>query len=299
MRRFLAPLLVAATVLLPLTGCGTVIYTPPDRPNYIGVVSKLTTITEVNSATDIYPTIFEGSVYGSYPETTGTVWYEKFRTGEDGYYYIKDAWAPADWRFESLQGPCDGKFVRVGRWENHQVRDLTCLWYTSLNRAISFDTNGDPVDTGGADKLMSGESLYPGDVKTSADGRYHLKYQTDGNFVLYDESWSAIWNSETYGTCTGIVAMQGDGNLVVYDCHSTPVWNTGTWGHNGAGLVVQSDGNVVVYAPQDSTPLWSTGTGTSGGGGGGGGGEPTGRWKIGAEGCYWDPNDSGPDQCSP
>lgn len=25
----------------------------------------------------------------------------------------------------------------------------------------------------------------------------------------------------------------------------------------------------------------------------------TGRWKIGNDGCYWDPNDSGPDQCSP
>jgi hypothetical protein len=24
-----------------------------------------------------------------------------------------------------------------------------------------------------------------------------------------------------------------------------------------------------------------------------------GRWKVGDAGCYWDPNDSGPDQCSP
>jgi len=24
-----------------------------------------------------------------------------------------------------------------------------------------------------------------------------------------------------------------------------------------------------------------------------------GRWKVGGDGCYWDPNDSGPDQCSP
>jgi hypothetical protein len=27
--------------------------------------------------------------------------------------------------------------------------------------------------------------------------------------------------------------------------------------------------------------------------------EQTGRWKIGGSGCYWDPNDTGPDQCSP
>jgi subtilisin family serine protease len=27
---------------------------------------------------------------------------------------------------------------------------------------------------------------------------------------------------------------------------------------------------------------------------------PTGRWKLGGDGsCYWDPNDSGPDQCTP
>src|SRR2546423_15573461 len=24
-----------------------------------------------------------------------------------------------------------------------------------------------------------------------------------------------------------------------------------------------------------------------------------GRWKVGDNGCYWDPNDDGPDQCSP
>src|SRR5690242_9039843 len=24
-----------------------------------------------------------------------------------------------------------------------------------------------------------------------------------------------------------------------------------------------------------------------------------GRWKVGDSGCYWDPNDDGPDQCSP
>ncbi len=27
--------------------------------------------------------------------------------------------------------------------------------------------------------------------------------------------------------------------------------------------------------------------------------EETGRWKLGSQGCYWDPNDDGPDQCSP
>ncbi len=26
---------------------------------------------------------------------------------------------------------------------------------------------------------------------------------------------------------------------------------------------------------------------------------PTGRYKMGPSGCYWEPNDSGPDQCSP
>jgi hypothetical protein len=103
------------------------------------------------------------------------------------------------------------------------------------------------------------DALYAGDQVDSPSGLYHLIYQDDGNLVLYDEWWTAMWASETAGTTPGVAVMQGDGNLVIYDAGDVPRWSTGTYGHPGAFLAVQDDGNLVVY-DVDGAALWSSGT---------------------------------------
>jgi len=116
-----------------------------------------------------------------------------------------------------------------------------------------------PSDTTNAvsDHMAPGDFLLPGQFRQSADGRFRLVYQADGNLVLYQGS-NPLWATATFGTTPGFVAMQTDGNLVVYDS-TKAVWASGTWGHPGAFLVVQGDGNTVIYST-GSSPLWATNT---------------------------------------
>ena len=105
------------------------------------------------------------------------------------------------------------------------------------------------------DRLLSGARLLPGQSITSANGRFRLLFQTDGNLVLYDDvERSAPWSSNTAGISAGHVIMQTDGNLVVYDAQGRDHWSTGTPGNASAYLVVQPDGNLVVYRPDGDTP---------------------------------------------
>ncbi|HSW80598.1 MAG TPA: PA14 domain-containing protein, partial [Candidatus Saccharimonadales bacterium] len=91
--------------------------------------------------------------------------------------------------------------------------------------------------------LAKGSSLW------SPDHRYELRFQTDGNVVLYDGA-TAKWSTNTGGQADTTFIVQTDGNLVLYN-NSTAIWNTGTGGNLGAGpstyLVVQNDCNVVLY----------------------------------------------------
>ncbi|MDE2594416.1 MAG: hypothetical protein KGL57_09270, partial [Burkholderiales bacterium] len=106
--------------------------------------------------------------------------------------------------------------------------------------------------------LSVGEALQAGQAITSANGRYQLIYQTDGNLVLYAGS-APLWASGTWGRGVGTAVMQGDGNLVIYNASHQPLWASGTFGNAGSSLVVQDDGNVVIYRP-NHTPLWATNT---------------------------------------
>ena len=110
-----------------------------------------------------------------------------------------------------------------------------------------------------ADTLRSGQSLPVNGTLTSADGRFVLIMQGDGNLVMYRQGGAARWASATDGRRFGRLDMQTDGNFVLYDPAGVPLWATGTDGHPGAFLVMQDDGNLVIYAPNGAA-LWASGT---------------------------------------
>lgn len=113
---------------------------------------------------------------------------------------------------------------------------------------------------GVGDDLLQGEVLSPGTSLVSADGRFTLVYQGDGNLVVYRIKGGApLWASNTAGTAPGVVTMQGDGNLVVYDAFGMAVLSSGTYGQPGNRLVVQTDGNIVIYR-SDGSAAWATNT---------------------------------------
>ena len=111
------------------------------------------------------------------------------------------------------------------------------------------------------DTLTAGQRLYPGQAVSSADRRFALTYQTDGNLVLYGPGGVPRWSTQSFHS-PGLAEMQADGNFVVYASNGGAIWASQTSGARGARLVVHNDGNVAIYTAANLM-VWSTGTGGS------------------------------------
>ncbi len=109
---------------------------------------------------------------------------------------------------------------------------------------------------GGSDTLAPGQRLYADQQILSADGSVALRYQSDGNLVLYGAGGSVLWDAGTWGSSAGRAEMQTDGNFVIYDAHDTPVWATDTSASN-AYLKVHREGYVMVHDGAHVGIWWS------------------------------------------
>jgi hypothetical protein len=106
--------------------------------------------------------------------------------------------------------------------------------------------------------MVAGQRLLPETEISSPSGFYTLRYQSDGNLVLYQHGGIPIWASQTHGYSAGYAEMQGDGNFVIYDASTRPIWASGTSTYGGAYLKVQDDGYVVIYEAS-GVPIWWVG----------------------------------------
>jgi hypothetical protein len=125
------------------------------------------------------------------------------------------------------------------------VAFLLCAALVVFGRATVYAKN----------MLYPGEELKKGDYLTSANGRYKLIFQRDGNLVLYGPRDRALWASHTQGRQVERCIMQTDGNLVLYLRGGQAIWNSQTYRFAGSFLWLQDDGNLVIYYP-----VWNTGT---------------------------------------
>jgi pseudomonalisin len=147
-----------------------------------------------------------------------------------------------------------------GQWGSYLVvqddgnvviyRPLSPIWASNSQRTSE---HCDPQTT-----LQPGAVLARGSSVRSANGKYNLVMQDDGNLVLYQANGPALWATGTNGIAIRHAVMQRDGNLVLYDYAGRPRWASGTHGNPGALLYVQCDGNVVIYKP--NVPVWATNT---------------------------------------
>lgn len=109
--------------------------------------------------------------------------------------------------------------------------------------------------------ISSPNGLYQGDTLISANGKYRLMLQHDGNLVVSRIADNAlIWANYGFGATVAVV--QPDGNFVAYDASGTAVWNSGTWGQAGTGpmtvrLYLEDDGALRLYNTGGSK-IWST-----------------------------------------
>ncbi|MBL7781961.1 MAG: hypothetical protein JNM22_12140 [Saprospiraceae bacterium] len=115
------------------------------------------------------------------------------------------------------------------------------------------------------DKLIRGQNLLPGQSLTSANGKYKLIYQTDGNLVIYrNRDNFPLWSTKTHNQPAGRCSMQQDGNLVIYKPDGSPIWaSIKNWNTpdpcRGDFLIMQDDANAVIY-DNNHTSMWSSGT---------------------------------------
>lgn len=110
------------------------------------------------------------------------------------------------------------------------------------------------------DRLVAGSTMRAGQWLTSLNGRYRLYMQGDSNLVVYDTSrggppGEALWWTGASAE-NGQAIFQSDGNFVVYDGTGRAIWNTVTHGNPGAFMVLQNDGNLVLYSAAGA-PLWT------------------------------------------
>ncbi|MCW2527384.1 MAG: hypothetical protein JWM76_2244 [Pseudonocardiales bacterium] len=97
----------------------------------------------------------------------------------------------------------------------------------------------------GADTLSAGTTLTAGQGLHSADWRFWLIMQADGNLVQYADG-RPVWFTSTSGAGSRL-SLQTDGNLVVYDSQNAATWSSATFGKNPV-LDMQADNNAVIYA---------------------------------------------------
>lgn len=125
---------------------------------------------------------------------------------------------------------------------------------TVLTTRMNVASRGTSGGTGGGTSVGGGTRLYA-DQELRSPGGTTLRYQGDGNLVLYAQG-RPVWASGTAGLGAGYAEMQVDGNLVVYDSAGTPRWASNTYSP-GATLVVHDQGYAAIVDPSGSTVWWT------------------------------------------
>ncbi len=138
--------------------------------------------------------------------------------------------------------------------------DGNLVIYSGSNGALwATRTVQNPNNLGYVNTYFPDALLYPGQKLETADRRYYLILQTNGDLVLYTNANKAIWHSRTMGKGTAYLNLQSDGNLVLYNGSNHALWSSRTAGNQGDVLLLQQDGNLVLYN-RYWRPVWNTHT---------------------------------------
>lgn len=115
--------------------------------------------------------------------------------------------------------------------------------------------------------LKAGETLKKGQYLQSSNGDYIFAFQEgDGNLVVYQvektaetiKDWIPVWSPQVGNTGAEILILQKDGNLVLYDKDYNAIWATAT---NIAGkepdkLIIENDGKLKLIK-EPNNEIWS------------------------------------------
>lgn len=105
------------------------------------------------------------------------------------------------------------------------------------------------------DVLSAGQTLTPGKQLQSANGRFELIYQADGDLVLKDAG-HFVWHTRTAGEPAGAATMQADGEFCLVGPDNTGYWGTKTGGATNAKLLLSDAGSLSVVR-SNNTVAWT------------------------------------------
>ncbi len=138
--------------------------------------------------------------------------------------------------------------------------DGNLVLYSASNTPLwSNSTVHNPNYLSYVNTILQPGKLLRGQWLETADRRFKMVLQSDGNLVLYSPT-KAVWSTLTNGSTAAYLAMQQDGNLVLYDANDRPLWQSATNDRGISALALQQDGNLVVYQGM-VVPTWNTRTG--------------------------------------
>ena len=112
--------------------------------------------------------------------------------------------------------------------------------------------------------LYSGQTLENLEELKSANGKFRLCMQDNGNLVLYSAQ-EPIWSSRTQnkGQPPFRLIMQQDNQLCIYDSSGSPTWTSQTRAEGAIGgwARLRNSGSFVIYDGNGmNNPLWCTRT---------------------------------------
>jgi hypothetical protein len=203
---------------------------------------------------------------------TGDIFSFLEHTDRGGNYYCVNCRLPAQWEYQTTDGPCAYQKDNVDLGPGDTIHAICLITSFGTVRGSGYvvdyipdqywdwaETHGTVPSAGGSDTRTANSYLYPDQSVYSANGSYRVVYQQDGNLVLY-QGGTAKWASGTAGTSPGFTVMQDDGNLVIYDGSGNPVWQSYTSGNSGAYMAVTNGGSVMILSTSTESVWWS-GTG--------------------------------------
>lgn len=169
----------------------------------------------------------------------------------DGNFVLYDNNGSALWHTQSNGNP--GSELRL-------QSDGNIVLYSASNTALwNSSTVQNPSLLSMVNRsLWPRYQLYKNQSLETADKKYRLTLQSDGNLVLYSAT-KALWSTRTNGKDSHYAVMQTDGNFVLYDTLGRALWNSRTPRNPGSSLQLQFDGNLVIYSKQGKA-IWYTST---------------------------------------